>query len=294
VTIFVSMQRSDMYGRAMLMGRGNARALRVDSSVFCILVWMPRSEDKRSGSGDVASLAVARIRPAYQQVADQLREQIVTGILRPGDRLPVEGELASVFGVSRSTVREALRALASQGFTYTKRGVAGGTFISRSDPDSIREAIETRIALLAGEDEMGFAELLEMRQLLEVPAARFAAVRRTPEQLDAMRSAIENEKADPLARAGRFAAQRPFHEIVFEASGNRLLTVLGALFLGVLRVRATQYPFSRAVLDLIDHDHVELLELIEARDADRAGEAMEDHITRLNAIFTYSEDTNTG
>jgi DNA-binding FadR family transcriptional regulator len=254
---------------------------------------MPPFEDQRSRSGDIAPIAVARIRPAYQQVADQLREQIVTGILRPGDRLPVEGELASVFGVSRSTVREALRALASQGFTYTKRGVAGGTFISRSDPESIREAIETRIALMAGQDEMGLAELLEMRRLLEVPAARLAAVRRTPEQLDAMRLAIESEKADPLPRAGRFAAQRPFHEIVFEASGNRLLTVLGALFLGVVRVRATQYPFSRAVLELIDHDHAELLERIEARDADGAAQAMEDHITRLNAIFTYSEGTDT-
>ena len=205
--------------------------------------------------------------------------------------MPVEGELASVFGVSRSTVREALRALASQGFTYTKRGVAGGTFISRSDPEGFREAIETRIALMAGDDEMGLAELLEMRLVLEVPAARLAAVRRTAEQLDAMRSAIENEKADPLPRAGRFAAQRPFHEIVFEASGNRLLSVLGALFLGAWRVRATQFRFSGAVLELIDHDHVELLELIEAGDAEGAAQSMADHLTRLNAIFTYSEDT---
>ena len=252
---------------------------------------MPPGADKRSGSGEVAPIVVARIRPAYQQVADQLREQIVSGVLRPGDRLPVEGELASVFGVSRSTVREALRALASQGFTYTKRGVAGGTFISRSDPEGFREAIETRIALMAGDDEMGLAELLEMRLVLEVPAARLAAVRRTAEQLDAMRSAIENEKADPLPRAGRFAAQRPFHEIVFEASGNRLLSVLGALFLGAWRVRATQFRFSGAVLELIDHDHVELLELIEAGDAEGAAQSMADHLTRLNAIFTYSEDT---
>lgn len=61
-----------------------------------------------------SSLSVSRIQPAYAQVASQLRDLIVTGQIRTGDHLPNEAELATIFGVSRSTVREALRSLAAQ------------------------------------------------------------------------------------------------------------------------------------------------------------------------------------
>ena len=67
-------------------------------------------------------LSVDRVRPAYQQVADQLLARVLDGSLAAGDRLPAEGELAVAFGVSRSTVREAFRVLASRDLITTVRG----------------------------------------------------------------------------------------------------------------------------------------------------------------------------
>src|SRR5689334_9698910 len=99
---------------------------------------------------DRRPLAVDRILPAYEQVAAQLRAQIVAGSLSPGSRLPAEGELASMFGVSRSTVREALRLLTSQGLAVTKRGVAGGTFVASVEPAQLIAYLETVLRMFSG------------------------------------------------------------------------------------------------------------------------------------------------
>ena len=82
----------------------------------------------RLGPDPSAALRVNRVQPAYQQVADQLRDRILDGSVAAGDRLPTEVELSEIFGVSRSTVREALRVLASRGLIRTTRGTTGGTF----------------------------------------------------------------------------------------------------------------------------------------------------------------------
>lgn len=86
---------------------------------------MPRVGPSKPGKSTVgtnkSSVQVSRIKPAYAQVAAQLRDLVVTGKLGPGDQLPAENELAAGFGVSRSTVREALRSLAAQDLVHTTR-----------------------------------------------------------------------------------------------------------------------------------------------------------------------------
>src|SRR3954468_11719481 len=106
-----------------------------------------------SAAGARAALAVSRLQPAYQQVADQLRALIISGELVAGDRLPPEGELGASFGVSRSTVREALRSLASQGLIETTRGTTGGTFVTRIKPAAVTSYLETSIGLMSGTEE---------------------------------------------------------------------------------------------------------------------------------------------
>lgn len=167
-------------------------------------------------------IAVSRIRPAYQQVADQLRELILSGSLSAGDRLPVEAELSTVFGVSRSTVREALRLLGSQGLTHTVRGATGGTFVAETDARSISDYLETSLVLLSGSHGVSADELLEARHLLEVPAARLAALRRSPQDVEAMRAAIAEERAE-TDRGRRFEHHQQFHAALLHAAGNRLL-----------------------------------------------------------------------
>lgn len=88
--------------------------------------------------GEQVDLPVSRVLPAYQQVANQLRELIMKGTLVVGERLPAEGEMALKFGVSRSTVREALRGLSSQSLVQTKRGVNGGTFVAEPSAEHVQ------------------------------------------------------------------------------------------------------------------------------------------------------------
>jgi len=232
-------------------------------------------------------LQVNRIQPAYQQVADQLRQLIVSGTLSPGDRLPVEGELSSAFGVSRSTVREALRSLSSQGLIHTVRGVAGGTFVSESDPNAISDYLETSLGLLSGNQNITADELLEARHLLEVPAARLAAQRRSQAQIDAMRQAIAEEQAE-TERGARFQHHQQFHTALLAAAGNRLLGVMTVPVFRVIRSRFLRDEPRATFWHEVDSDHQDILDCVVAGDADGAARRMDAHLSRLRT--TYERD----
>ncbi len=128
-------------------------------------------------SRPVARLRVQRVRPAYRQVADDLRGQIMRGAVAAGERLPSESELGIAFGVSRSTVREALRVLASEHLIETRRGVRGGSFVAAPDPARIVEDIGGALGVLVTTPHLRMEDLLEARLLLEPAAARLAAQR---------------------------------------------------------------------------------------------------------------------
>ncbi|GAA1403497.1 FadR/GntR family transcriptional regulator [Pseudonocardia kongjuensis] len=236
----------------------------------------------RADGGPASLRAVHRIRPAYEQVADQIRALIVEGDLTPGDRLPSEGEVASAFGVSRGTVREAIRILTAANLLYSVRGAHGGTFVTRTDPSVLRDHLETGLGILSGTDAISLDELLDTRMLLEVPAARLAAQRRTDEQLVALREAVE---AAPPDADVRYQHHRRFHTELLEASGNRLLQLVTAPVFGVIRSRFVIPPSRRKIWGEIEADHEEILGLVEAGDGDGAAEAMRRHLVRLNAFY---------
>lgn len=152
-------------------------------------------------------LTVGRLRPAYEQVAAQISDLILQGALAPGERLPAESELAATFGVSRGTVREALRALASRNLVHAVRGANGGTFVGRSDPAALSEYLQTGVGLLSG-TAIKVKELLEARQHLEVPAARLAAERRPEADMTELRAPLRVESA-PVEGSPRFQHHRP-------------------------------------------------------------------------------------
>nr|WP_239455633.1 FadR/GntR family transcriptional regulator [Nocardioides gilvus] len=230
-------------------------------------------------------LSVSRVRPAYQQVADQLRQLILEGRLCVGDRLPSEGELASQFGVSRSTVREALRALASRDLIHTTRGPTGGTFVSQVKVEKISDYLETSIGRLSGDKGVTVQEMLEARDVLEVPAARLAADRRQACHLEAMRAAIEREVAT-RGRNDRFAEHRDFHQVIVEASGNVLLGMMNEPVFRVLQAKFLRPTVPEGFWATVDHDHGALLTAIGDRDAVAAGQLMADHLVALRDAYT--------
>jgi GntR family transcriptional repressor for pyruvate dehydrogenase complex len=231
-----------------------------------------------------SSLAVRRIAPAYHQVADQLRDLILGGDLKPGERLPNEPELSAMFGVSRSTVREALRALSSQNLITTTRGVAGGSVVAHPDPQHISDFLETSIGLLSGNRKVSVTELLEIRQFLEVPAARLAATRRTDDDLETLHRAIDEER-DTTAGSRSFEGRRVFHTTILNASGNALLDIVTR---PIFRVIETRFRREEAAPDFwaaVHADHERILACIELGDAEGAAHEMGQHLGHLATTY---------
>lgn len=230
-----------------------------------------------------AELRVDRIQPAYAQVAGQLRELIVTGHLHAGDQLPTEAELATVFGVSRSTIREALRALSAQNLVYTSRGVTGGTFVAEVDPNTVSEFLRTSLGLMSGSETVSVADLLEARAALEVPAARFAAIRGSKPLLAQLELNVKVEHVED--EAIRFQKNTDFHALILEASGNRLFSIVASPIFEVLRSRFRRDDVPGDYWDTVDEDHREIYQHMVAGDAAAAEKAMREHLARLEPTY---------
>ncbi len=223
---------------------------------------------------------VRRIAPAYRQVATQLRELVVDGTLVPGERLPAEDRLAASFGVSRGTVREALRMLVSEGLAETTRGVSGGTFVTTPRPELLRGQIETGLGLLSGSDAINTDELYETRVSIEIPCSRWAAERRDDKDLERMRrAAVEVEHS--TSTVGRAHSSHDFHQAVVEAAGNRLLAVIAPPIWRAFQRSALRSDGRPDTWVDIDEDHLLILRAIEQQDADAAAEAMRRHLLRM-------------
>jgi DNA-binding FadR family transcriptional regulator len=221
--------------------------------------------------------------PAYRQVADGIRHLILTGDLLPGERLPVESELAVRFGVGRSTVREAIRSLTSENLTVTIRGVTGGTFVNRPEPDQVSESLMTGLDFLTVTEELSVAELLEARELLEVPAARLAGARRTEEQLERILAHLPTSPGDESSRS--FESRRGFHLRIVEAAGNRLLEVMTGPVFYVLQTRFLRNEAPKRFWRRVDEEHRRIAAAIATGDADLAAEEMAEHLQHLRTTY---------
>jgi GntR family transcriptional regulator, transcriptional repressor for pyruvate dehydrogenase complex len=229
-------------------------------------------------------LSFDRVRPAYQQVADQLMERILDGSLAAGDRLPPEGDLAAAFGVSRSTVREALRVLASRDLVVTARGTAGGSFVAHAEAEQVSVFLETSIGLMSGSDDVTLDQMLEAREMVEVPASRLAAVRRGPDHLAQLHAAIATEQRVG-GRGERFERNKHFHGIVLEASGNKLFTLVNEPVFRVLRARFSKPEMPPEYWEMVSADHAEITRLIEDQDQQGAATAMREHMRRIRPAY---------
>ncbi|MQA78597.1 MAG: FCD domain-containing protein [Streptosporangiales bacterium] len=229
-------------------------------------------------------LRVQRVRPAYRQVADELRSQIVVGVLAAGERLPTEPELGGMFGVSRGTVREALRVLASQHLIETTRGVHGGSFVAAPDPARLIEDVGGALGVLVMTPQLSVADMLEARLLLEPAAARLAAERADEDTVEAVRVAARapRDARDPSG----FAPHIDFHTTVLMATGNLMLAMMLQPVSDVLRVRLERAKADdRSLWDGIDACHVTIADAIAAGDATRAQDLMREHLVELRPLY---------
>jgi GntR family transcriptional repressor for pyruvate dehydrogenase complex len=245
---------------------------------------MPVSGEGVDWDSGGPALAVERVRPAYEQVAQQLRELIIRGDIAPGDRLPGESELPALFGVSRSTIREALRVLSSQNLVGTRRGMRGGTFVLKPQAEHVLDYLEVSLGLMTVEDSMGINDLIEVRELLEVPAARLAAARRQQQHLDAIRRLLD-EHGRGSGAPRNYSETRGFHESLLDAAGNAMLTLVTRPIFRVLQTRIRRADAPTSFWHEVNADHKKIADALIAQDGDAAASCMHQHLEHLRTQY---------
>ncbi len=239
--------------------------------------------------GKVTALAgvgmgVRPVRKAYEQAADQLRELIVTGRLSPGSRLPNELTLARDFGISRTTMREALRLLAAQSLIRTEKGPTGGSFVTLPTVDHISEFLQASITLLTETRNVSLQEFLEARELLESRAVRLAAQHRTSEDIVRLRATIPDSPLE-LAVDEQFVHNRDFHSVVLESCGNTLLRIAALPLFSILQTNLARSVLGQDFHTSINAHHQRIADAVAASDPDVAEQEMRDHLAYLRPAY---------
>ncbi|MBI5442541.1 MAG: FadR family transcriptional regulator [Deltaproteobacteria bacterium] len=222
-----------------------------------------------------------RVEKTFASVCAEIKRLIFSGALKPGDRLPSELELVEKLGVSRPSVREALRVLELSGFLQVQRGGAGGRIIV----DTIAASIGNSLADAVQLGNITTEELTTARIELETVIVRHAVARAEEPELRALRENIV--AAYEKIAAGVWAADDniKFHKLLAKAAKNQVLSLLlEALMLmlcasmpGLGMVPSTEKSreFTRA--------HEGILDAVVARDTDRAVERMREHLLSVTA-----------
>lgn len=195
---------------------------------------------------------------------DSIRQMISSGDLRPGDQLPPEQELADQLGVSRGSLREAVRALSQINVLDVRRG--DGTYVTSLAPSELLSGLSFAMELLQSQ---GVDEVLEVRRMLFPAATALAAQRVTPDQLAAMHAVIDElEAATDPAEVARL--QRQFQALVGDSTGNETLSsMLSAIQLRDENLRRAWLTSPKRREVALAHDRM-LLDAFERGDSDMA------------------------
>jgi GntR family transcriptional repressor for pyruvate dehydrogenase complex len=218
---------------------------------------------------------IVRSSRLYEQIVQQVEESIHKGALNAGDQLPPERELAEQFGVSRTAVREAVKALREKGLVEAYPG--RGTFITDGSSYTIRQSLDRMMR--SGHE--GFTSLAEVREILEPEIAALATTRAGEEDIAAMReqvAAMDAAKGDPEAY---IEADLDFHLALAEAADNAIILSLIDSIVGLLREQRMRIFQVDGGPERGQYHHKRILEAIEHRDPVGAREAMKAHLKQV-------------
>jgi GntR family transcriptional regulator, transcriptional repressor for pyruvate dehydrogenase complex len=217
-------------------------------------------------------------RRSFERVSEQIKEAIVDGRLKPGDRLPPETELAARLHVSRQTVREALRMLEHAGLLETpKRGNGGGTVIRNAIPATISGLFVDALRL----NSISVDELNEARASVEQVILKFAIERANEEDIRLLSENIAESRR--LVEAGVEASENDieFHRLLAQCSKNRVIELVAdALLCGLRSVLARTPPTVQMSVESVSR-HEAVLAALKRRDPEAANSQMLHHLNTI-------------
>jgi GntR family transcriptional repressor for pyruvate dehydrogenase complex len=222
-------------------------------------------------------LREVRVRRGFEAVCDQIRQQLLRGELKPGDRLPSERDLAEHFSVSRAVVREAVRSLETIGVVESRTGVNGGVYVRGSTPLGITQAMSDMVSL----GQMPIGIVTETRIELTCMAIRLACERATEAELDAIEADIDfHAQLFRLGGGSRNARSLgEFYRLIACATHNELIVMLVDSVSEVMRVLLSRID-PRPHPDMIAVRR-KVLRHLRKREADRACASMTLHLKHL-------------
>ncbi len=212
----------------------------------------------------------------YQKIVDQIEGRILTGELRLGDHLPSEREMAEQFRVSRTAVREAVRALAEKGLVQVRPG--RGTYITNGTSAAVRHSLG--LLLKIGQPE-GSRHLVEVREIFEPGTAALAAERATDDQIAALRDAVATMDAALDDGDTFIEADLDFHLALAEASQNPLIPALIDSIVDLLREQRMAIFRVAGGPQRGQYHHKRILEAVSRHDPEAAREAMRAHLRQV-------------
>ena len=221
-----------------------------------------------------------------EEVAEQLKESIVSGHFNPGEKLPPERDLAEQFQVSRLAIREALRKLEHAGFIVIRQGVTGGAYVT----DLTFEYLVNAFLDLFLSDKISIPELYHVRLLIEPEVARLAASNTTSEYAQRLKEALDIEELPITSLSADVDRKQRVHFILAEMCGNRFFEALMRSLLGL----------TKEVVEAVNPDpdyvhpkgmHRSVVEAVVAGNAEAAAEAMKKHTIDFGENFIKMERT---
>lgn len=215
----------------------------------------------------------------FEAICAQIRSQLASGKLQPGDKLPAERDLAAQCGSSRTAVREALRSLEIAGVVELRKGVKGGAFILEGDPAVVTRSFGDMVHL----GRISLESLTESRAILLDAVLRLACPRATDADFAALELSID--RTEELTRLNRHDERRRqlvhFYRLLAEATRNEVMVILVDALTDILLTvleRDRTRPRDASVAA-----HREIVQRLRARDADGAAARMAQHFRELHA-----------
>ncbi|WP_350285298.1 FadR/GntR family transcriptional regulator [uncultured Croceitalea sp.] len=224
-------------------------------------------------------------RDVQQKIIAKLRDLIEYKNLEPGDKLPSERMLSEKFGVSRSNIRESIQKLEFYGILYSKP--QSGTFIA----DIGRVAMSGMMEDILGLEEPDFKSLVETRILLELKTVRLAALRRTDEDLEAMRSALDAYKSKVLNKEDAVEEDLLFHLAIAKASKNSSMNTFMLIITPEIITNFEKYHVCDSNQSFKGiQEHEDIFQAIKDQDPKRAKEMMKVHFKVLYQYCYHSDN----
>jgi DNA-binding FadR family transcriptional regulator len=227
-------------------------------------------------------------RRTFEGAVEQIAQRIRMGELAAGARLPSERDLAAAMQISRPTLREAVRVLASAGVLTVRKGSSGGIFVASGYVPY--ELLRTKSRMRLGE----VAGVLQARRMLEPQVAQLAAVNARPEDFDALEHNLAAHRAllesgDAISHEDRFLQlDTQFHLWIARATGNRtIVSIMRSLLrqLELARDQAMHQPLANWVIDV----HGRTLAAIQSGDQESIADVMDEHLGAMERVWAQAE-----